>query len=152
MSLKDKISADIKAAMKAKDKIRLETVRSIKKAVLEKEVSIRPSGRDELNEVEELELLSKLAKQRRDSISQYQSAGREDLAAQENEELKILETYLPTALSEEELVAAIDDIINSVQATSIKDMGKVMGVAMQKLRGRVDGSAVQQLVKAKLSG
>ena len=152
MSLKDKISADIKAAMKAKDKIRLETVRSIKKAVLEKEVSIRPSGRDELNEVEELELLSKLAKQRRDSIAQYQSAGREDLAAQENEELKILETYLPTALSEEELVAAIDDIINSVQATSIKDMGKVMGVAMQKLRGRVDGSAVQQLVKAKLSG
>lgn len=152
MSLKDQISADIKAAMKAKDKIRLETVRSIKKAVLEKEVSIRPSGRDELNEVEELELLSKLAKQRRDSIAQYQSAGREDLVEQENEELKILETYLPTALSEEELVAAIDDIINSVQATSIKDMGKVMGVAMQKLRGRVDGSAVQQLVKAKLSG
>ena len=152
MSLKDKISADIKAAMKAKDKIRLETVRSIKKAVLEKEVSIRPSGRDELTEVEELELLSKLAKQRRDSIAQYQSAGREDLVEQENEELKILETYLPTALSEEELEAAIDDIINSVQATSIKDMGKVMGVAMQKLRGRVDGSAVQQLVKAKLSG
>ena len=152
MSLKDKISADIKAAMKAKDKIRLVTVRSIKKAVLEKEVSIRPSGRDELTEVEELELLSKLAKQRRDSITQYQSAGREDLVEQENEELKILETYLPTALSEEELVAAIDDIINSVQATSIKDMGKVMGVAMQKLRGRVDGSAVQQLVKAKLSG
>ncbi len=152
MSLKDKISADIKAAMKAKDKIRLETVRSIKKAMLEKEVSIRPSGRDELNEVEELELLSKLAKQRRDSIAQYQSAGRDDLVEQESEELKILEAYLPTAISEEELETAIDDIINSVQATSIKDMGKVMGVAIQKLRGRVDGSAVQKLVKAKLSG
>ena len=151
MSLRDRISADIKAAMKAKDKIRLETVRSIKKAILEKEVSIRPSGREVLDESEELDLLSQLAKQRRDSIAQYRSAGREDLAEREDRELAILKTYLPSELSPEELKAAIEEIVARLEATSIKDMGKVMQAAMQQLKGRADGSTVQQLVKAKLT-
>ena len=151
MGLKETISEDIKTAMKAKDKLRLETVRSIKKAVLEKEVSIRPSGRDRLNESEELELLSQLAKQRRDSIAQYRSANRMDLADRETQELAILETYLPPALTEAELEQEVDTIIADLGATSLKDMGTVMQTVMKMFKGRVDGSAVQQLVKTKLS-
>ena len=151
MGLKETVSEDIKAAMKAKDKLRLETVRSIKKAVLEKEVSIRPSGRDSLSESEELALLSQLAKQRRDSIAQYRSANRMDLADRETQELAILETYLPPALSPSELEAAVETIIADVEATSLKDMGRVMQAVMKQFKGQVDGAAVQQLVKGKLS-
>ena len=151
MGLKETVSTDIKAAMKAKDKVRLETVRSIKKAILEKEVSIRPSGRDRLRESEELDLLSQLAKQRRDSIAQYRSANRMDLAERETQELAILETYLPPALSESELEHEVDAIIADLGASSLKDMGAVMQTVMKTFKGRVDGSVVQQLVKAKLA-
>ncbi|WP_017327413.1 GatB/YqeY domain-containing protein [Synechococcus sp. PCC 7336] len=151
MGLKETISGDLKAAMKAKDKLRLETIRSIKKAILEKEVSVRPSGREELTEAEEMELLVKQAKQRRDSIAQYRKAQRDDLVERESAELAIIETYLPQALSEEELSQAIDEIIERVGALSAKDLGKVMGPAMQALKGRADGAKVQQMVKAKLS-
>ena len=151
MGLKERITEDIKLAMKAKDKIRLETVRSIKKAVLDKEVSVRPAGQDALTEVQEVELLVQLAKQRRDSIAQYQQAKRTDLADQEAQELAILEEYLPKQLSEAEVSQAIDQIIAQVGATSAKDLGKVMGPAMQRLKGKADGKLVQDLVKAKLS-
>lgn len=150
MSLKDQITADIKTAMKNKDKVRLETVRSIKKVLLEKEVSVRPSGQDELTETQELEVLSQLAKQRRDSIDQYQKAGRDDLADAEAQELAIIEEYLPQQLSEEEIGAVIDEILAETGAQSPKDMGKVMGPAMQKLKGRADGKVVQDIVKQKL--
>lgn len=152
MSLKDQISEDIKTAMKAKDKLRLETLRSIKKVLLEKEVSVRPSGQTELTEAQELEVLVQLAKQRRDSIEQYQQVGRSDLAEQETQELAIIETFLPAQLSDEEVAQAIDAIIAQVGATSPKDMGKVMGPAMQQLKGKADGKKVQDLVKAKLGG
>ncbi|MBL1176612.1 GatB/YqeY domain-containing protein [Pantanalinema sp. GBBB05] len=152
MSLKDQIGEDIKTAMKAKDKIRLETVRSIKKAILEKEVSVRPSGQTELTEAQEIEILVQLAKQRRDSIAQYEQAGRTELAAQESQELTILEEYLPKQLSDAEVEQAIAEIIAQVGATSAKDMGKVMGPAMQQLKGKADGQKVQAIVKAKLGG
>ena len=152
MSLKDRIGEDIKTAMKAKDKIRLETVRSIKKIILEKESSIRPLGQDALTETQEVELLVQLAKQRRDSIAQYQQAKRADLAALEAQELAILEEYLPRQLSDDEVAAAIDQIIAQIGATSAKDMGRVMGPAMQQLKGKADGKKVQDLVKAKLGG
>jgi uncharacterized protein YqeY len=152
MSLNDRVSEAIKSAMKARDKIRLETVRSIKKAILEKESSVRPSGQENLTEAQEIELLVQLAKQRRDSIAQYQQANRPDLAAQEAQELAILEEYLPQQLSDEEIEHAIDQIIAQVGATTAKDMGKVMGPAMQQLKGKADGKKVQDLVKAKLSG
>lgn len=152
MSLKDRIGEDIKIAMKAKDKIRLETVRSIKKIVLEKESSVRPLGQESLTEAQEIEVLVQLAKQRRDSIAQYQQANRHDLADQEAQELAILEEYLPKQLSDEEVAAAIDQIIAQVGATSAKDMGKVMGPVMQQLKGKADGKKVQDLVKAKLGG
>ena len=151
MSLKDRISEEIKTAMKAKDKVRLETVRSIKKVILEKESSLRAQGQETLTENQEIEVLSQLAKQRRDSIEQYSKAGRDDLAAQESQELAIIEEYLPKQLSDEEVAAVVDEIIASVGATEAKDMGKVMGPTMQKLKGRADGQKIQAMVKAKLS-
>lgn len=151
MSLKDRVTEDIKLAMKAKDKVRLETVRSIKKSILEKEVSVRPSGQETLSEEQEMEVLVQLAKQRRDSIAQYQQAGRTDLAEQETQELAILEEYLPKQLSDAEIGQMIDELIRQVGATSSKDLGKVMGPAMQQLKGKADGKKVQEMVKAKLS-
>ncbi|MBD2022278.1 GatB/YqeY domain-containing protein [Leptolyngbya sp. FACHB-36] len=152
MSLKDRIAEDIKTAMRAKDKIRLETVRSIKNAILEKEVSVRPSGQTELTEAQEMDVLVQLSKQRRDSIAQYQQAGRTELVDQESQELTILEEYLPKQLSDTEISQVIDEIVAQVGATSAKDMGKVMGPAMQQLKGKADGKKVQELVKAKLNG
>lgn len=150
MSLMERISEDIKTAMKAKDKIRLETVRSIKKVLLEKEVSLRPQGQTSLSESQEIEVLAQLAKQRREAIEQYRQAGRNDLADQEAQELAILEEYLPGQLSDEEIGAVVDEIIARTGASSAKDMGKVMGPAMQQLKGRADGQKVQAVVKAKL--
>ncbi len=151
MSLKDTIGEDIKSAMKAKDKVRLETLRSIKKVLLEKEVSLRPSGQDNLTEAQEIDLLAQQAKQRRESIEQYTKAGREDLAAKEALELAIIETYLPEQLSDEEINSVIDEIITSTGATSNKDMGKVMGLVMQQLKGKADGKKIQAVVKSKLN-
>jgi hypothetical protein len=151
MSLKDRISEDIKTAMKSKDKVRLETVRSIKKVLLEKEVSLRPQGQESLTESQEIEILAQQAKQRRESIEQYRQAGRDDLAEKEAQELAIIETYLPGQLSDEEIAAVVDEVIASVGATSAKDMGKVMGPVMQQLKGRAEGQKIQALVKAKLS-
>lgn len=151
MSLKDRISDDIKTAMKAKDKLRLETVRGVKKVILEKESDIRAKGREALTEEEELAVLTQLAKQRRDSIQQFTSAGRDDLADKEAKELEILEEYLPAQLSDAEIEAAVDEAIAQVGATSARDMGKVMGPVMKKLQGQADGGKVQALVKAKLS-
>ncbi|WP_036479177.1 GatB/YqeY domain-containing protein [Myxosarcina sp. GI1] len=151
MGLKEQIGEDIKSAMKAKDKLRLETVRGIKKAILEKEVSLRPQGQDSLTPEQEIELLAQQAKQRRDSIAQFQQAGREDLAEKESQELAIIETYLPKQVSDDELEAIVDQIIASVGASSPKDLGKVMGPAMKQLKGKADGKKIQALVKNKLA-
>ncbi len=151
MSLRERIDAEIKTAMKSKDKVRLETVRGIKKFILEKEVSLRPSGQDTLTEAQELEILMQIAKQRRDSIEQYRKGGREDLVAQEEAELVILEEYLPPQMSDEEVSKVVDEVIASVGATSAKEMGKVMGKAMQQLKGKADGNKIQDMVKAKLN-
>jgi hypothetical protein len=147
MTLKDRISEDIKTAMKAQDKVKLEAVRGIKKVILEKESEVRAKGREILTEEEEMTLLSQQAKQRRDSIEQYQKANRSDLAEQEAQELAIIEAYLPAQLSAEEVEATIRDIIQEVGAASPKDMGKVMGPVMQRLKGKADGKTVQSLVQ-----
>ncbi len=152
MSLKEQIGEDIKTSMKAKDKIRLETVRGIKKAILEKEVALRPKGQDSLTEEQEIALLAQQAKQRRDSIEQYKKAGREDLAEKEQQELIIIETYLPEQLDDTKLEEIVDKIIVDVGATSPKDLGKVMGPAMKELKGKADGKKIQEMVKSKLMG
>lgn len=151
MSLKDVISDEIKAAMKAKDKVRLETVRSIKKVILEREVIARERGKDGLTPDEEVDILTQQAKQRRDSIEQYRNAGREELADKEAQELAVIETFLPQQLSDTELETAIGKIVAQVGATSPKDMGKVMGAAMKELKGQADGKKVQEITKRMLS-
>ena len=151
MSLKEQIGEDIKTAMKAKDKIRLQTVRGIKKAILDKEVELRPKGQDSLTPEQEIELLSQQAKQRRDSIEQFTNAGREELAQKEAQELVIIETYLPEQVSDEEVASIIDRIIADSGASTMKDLGKVMGPAMKELKGKADGKKIQELVKSKLS-
>ncbi len=152
MSLKDRVSDEIKTAMKAKDKLRLETVRGIKKVIIEKESEIRGKGRDALNEEEEMAILMQLAKQRRDSIKQFTDAGRTELADKEAKELVILEEYLPAQLSDADIEAAVDEAIAEVGASGPRDMGKVMGPVMQKLKGQADGGKVQAIVKSKLMG
>ena len=151
MSLKEQIGEDIKTAMKAKDKVRLQTVRSIKKAILEKEVELRPQGKDSLSAEQEIELLSQQAKQRRDSIEQFTNAGRDDLADKESQELEIIESYLPAQASDEEIEAIVDELIATSGASTMKDLGKVMGPAMKQLKGKADGKKIQALVKSKLS-
>ena len=151
MGLKERISDEIKAAMKAKDKVRLETVRGIKKGILEKESTVRAQGRETLTQAEEMEVLMQQAKQRRDAIEQYTKAGREDLAEKESQELEIIEEYLPKQLSDAEIEAVVVEIIANAGATSPKDMGKVMGPTMARLKGQADGKKVQAIVKAKLS-
>jgi uncharacterized protein len=151
MSLIDRIGENIKTAMKAKDKLRLETYRSIKKVLLDKEVSVRPSGQTELTPEQEIEALVQIAKQRRDAIEQYTTAGRADLAEKEAAELSVIEEFLPQQMTDEAVSEAIAAIVTQVGATSAKDMGKVMGVAMQQLKGKADGKKVQEMVKAKLS-
>ncbi len=151
MSLKDRIGDEIKAAMKAKDKIRLNTVRSVKKVILEKESELRAKGIDELTEAQEMEILAKLAKQRRDSVEQFTKAGRDDLAEKESQELTVLEEFLPAQMSEAEVAAAVEGAIAQTGASSPKDMGKVMGVLMKELKGKADGKLIQSLVKDKLS-
>lgn len=151
MSLKEIINEDIKTAMKAKDKIRLETVRSIKKVLLEKEVELRGEGKETLTPEDEIAVLLQQAKQRKDAIAQYLNAGREDLAEKEKAELTIIETYLPEQISDDKLEEIINNIIAQVGATSTKDLGKVMGVAMKELKGKADGKKIQELVKSKLS-
>ena len=151
MSLKERVSDEIKTAMKAKDKLRLETVRGIKKVIIEKESEIRGKGREELTEEEELAIVMQLAKQRRDSIKQFTDAGRTELADKEAKELEILQEYLPAQVSDADIEAAVDEAIAQTGATSMRDMGKVMGPVMAKLKGQADGGKVQAIVKAKLS-
>ncbi|UZJ36978.1 GatB/YqeY domain-containing protein [Prosthecochloris sp. SCSIO W1103] len=151
MSLKERIDQDLKEAMKSGDKNRINTVRAIRAAFLEKEVSLRVGGKAELNEEQELEVVMSLAKKRKDSIQQYKDAGRMDLAETEQAELSVIETYLPAQMADEEIEATVKDIIAGVGATSMKDMGKVMGTAMKQLKGKADGGKVQEIVKSALS-
>ncbi len=150
MSLKDTVNQDIKSAMKAKDQARLRALRSLKSVILNAEVE---EGRSEgaLTEDEELKILMKASKQRKDSIQQYKENGREDLAKTEEEELEVIEDYLPKQLSEEELQSEIKKIIEDLGASSMKDMGKVMGLASKKFAGRADGKTISKVVKDMLS-
>lgn len=149
--LKDRLTQDLKAAMKARDQARLRTIRGLRAAILEKEIAERQGGEATLSEEQVLAVLQKQAKQRRDAIAQFEAAGREDLVAKEREELDILETYLPKQLDAEAVRTALQSIITQVGATSMRDMGKVMGAAMSQLRGKADGRLVQQVARELLS-
>lgn len=149
MALFDQISKDIIAAMKAKDKVRLEALRNVKKLFLEAKTA--PGANDELTDDAALKILAKLAKQGKDTAALYTSQNREDLANEELAQVAVIEEYLPKQLSEEELKAAIQKIIEETGASSPKDMGKVMGVATKTLAGKAEGKAISTVVKALLS-
>ena len=149
MDLFEKVSKDIVAAMKAKDKVCLEALRNIKKYFIE--AKTQPGANDTLTDEAALKILSKLAKQGRDTAALYVSQNREDLAAEEAAQAAVIEEYLPKALTPEEVEAEVKAIIAEVGATSPKDMGKVMGVASKKLAGRADGKAISEVTKRLLA-
>lgn len=149
MSLKAKIQEEMKAAMKAKDKGRLTALKSIKAKIQLAETA--EGGSEGLTEEQELKLLTKEAKQRRDSAKVYQEAGRDDLAETELVELAVIEGFLPKQLTDEELEAAVKEIISQTGATSAKEMGKVMGAASKQLAGKADNKKVAALVRSLLS-
>jgi uncharacterized protein YqeY len=146
MSLKDRIQQDMKAAMRSGDKPRLATIRLILAAIKQREVD----ERTELGDADVTAVLDKMAKQRRESISQFEKAGRDDLVGQEAGELELIQEYLPEPLGEAEINALIDAAMAETGATSLKDMGKVMGQLKPKLQGRADMGAVSALIKARL--
>lgn len=148
MSLKSRITDDMKAAMRAKDATRLGTVRLLLAAIKQKEVD----ERIELDDALVSGIVEKLIKQRKDSISQFQAAGRDDLVAAEQAELAVLQAYLPEQLSAAEVEAAVVAAIAETGATSPKDMGKVMGIVKPRLAGRADMGQVSALIKTRLAG
>ena len=141
----DQVSKDIIAAMKAHDKVALETLRNIKKVFLEAKTA--PGANDTLEDADALKLIQKLVKQGKDAAEIYTQQGRADLAEAELAQVKVMETYLPKPLSDEELTEAIKQIIAEAGATSMKDMGKVMGIASKALSGKAEGRAISAKVK-----
>lgn len=149
MTLFDQISEDIKAAMKARDKVRLETLRNIKKVFLEAKTA--PGANDTLEDADALKILQKLAKQGRETAQTYIDNNRQDLADEELAQAKVIEEYLPKPLSEKEIEKEVKDIIAQTGAQGMKDMGKVMGMASKKMAGRADGRAISTIVKKLLA-
>lgn len=151
MALMDKISGDLKAAMKSGDKLRLETLRTIRAALMEKEIERRGSGK-EVTPEDELGVLTGAAKKRRESIEQFQKGGRADLVDQETKELGIIQEYLPKQMSAEEVVTVVRSIIAQAGAGGPADFGKVMPLAMKELKGKADGKLIQETVRRTLGG
>lgn len=145
MSLFDTVSNDIKKAMLARDHVRLETLRGVKKEFLEAKTAKGASG--DLSDADATKILARMVKQRKESASIYAGQNREDLAQSELAEVAVIEEYLPKQLSDEELTAAVKEIIAQVGATSMKEMGKVMGVASKQLAGKAEGGAISAKVK-----
>ncbi len=147
-ALKQRLTEDMKAAMRSKDKPRLGVVRLVLAAIKQREVD----ERIDLDDAQVLAVLDKMVKQRRDSVKQFEDAGRQELADQESYEIKVLQEYLPAALDEAELDALIVAAIDSAGAESMKDMGKVMAVLKPQVQGRADMGAVSQKIKQRLAG
>ena len=148
MSLQDKIQSDIAESMRTKDSLKLGVLRMMKAAVMNKKVE----KMKDLDEPEVLAVLNSLVKQRKDSVDQFRKGGREELAQKEEAEIKVIESYLPAAASDDDIRSAIEDAIKETSAASMKDMGKVMKATQARLAGKtVDGARVSQMVKEKLA-
>jgi len=145
--LKQRIMDDMKSCMREGDKERLGTIRLALSAIKQQEVDSRST----LEDADILAILDKMAKQRRESIEQFEKAGRDDLASKEKDELKVIQTYLPSQLSDEEIASIIDEAIQTTGAQTMRDMGKIMGIIKPKMQGRADMSAVSTLIKSRLS-
>ena len=149
MTLFDTVNKDIPAAMKARDKVRLETLRNIKKVFLEAKTA--PGSDGELSDAAALKILQKLAKQGKESAATYTTGGRHDRADGDLAKVKASEEYLPKPLTEEEITAKVKEIIAQTGATSMKDMGKVMGIASKQMAGQADGGAISKIVRSILA-
>jgi len=148
MSLRDRLSEDLKLAMKSRDQLRMDVIRMIKAAILNKEVELRK----DLDDADMSRIMTTLIKQRRESVEQFEKAQRMELAEKERKEITIIETYLPKALSPEELAQIVASVLTETNARSLKDMGAVMKAVMARLAGQtVDGKQVSDLVRAKLT-
>jgi uncharacterized protein YqeY len=145
--MRDKINHDLKTAMKAGDKDRVGTLRLINAAIKSADIEARPSGKDKISDTDILSVLAKMVKQRRDSIEQYVSGGRQDLADKEQSEINVIEGYLPKQMSDDEAKAAIAAIIKETGAAGPKDMGKVMGALKAKYAGQMDFGKASALTK-----
>ncbi len=148
MALKEKISEDMKAAMKAHEKDRLAVIRMVRSAIRQMEID----GKKELDDEGVIAVISKEVKMRKDSLEEFQKGGREDLVAKTQAEIDVLLPYLPKQLSEEEITALVKEAVEQTGASAPKDMGKVMGVLMPKVKGRADGKLVNGIVKSMLQG
>ncbi len=149
MTLFDQISEDIKAAMKARDRVRLDTLRNIKKVFLEAKTA--PGANDTLDDADALKIIQKLAKQGRESAATFAQQNRQDLADSELAQVAVIESYLPQQLGEAEIEAQVREIIAATGASSMKDMGKVMGMASKQMAGKADGRAISAVVRRLLS-
>lgn len=148
MSLRDRLAEDLKHAMKARDQLRMDVIRMIKAAVLNKEVELKK----DLDDAEMSRIMTTMIKQRKESVEQYEKGNRTELAAKERQEISIIESYLPEALSSEQLTQVVEAVIRETGASSAKDMGTVMKGVMARLGGRpVDGKQVSDLVRSKLT-
>ncbi|MCK0189468.1 GatB/YqeY domain-containing protein [Arenibacter sp. F20364] len=148
MGLQQRVMEDMKAAMKAKDTVALESLRAIKSALLLAQTETGPGA--ELSEEDEIKLVQKLVKQRKDSAAIYKEQGREDLAEPELAQAVIIEKFLPEQLTEEEIEKVVVQTIDAIGASGMKDMGKVMGIVSQKLAGQADGKTISTIVKKNL--
>ena len=148
MSLEQKINDSLKEAMKSKDQAALRALRAIKSAIL---LAKTEEGAGEINDADEIKILSKRAKQRRESLDIFEKEGRDDLASKEREELEIITQFLPEQLSEEELRTKLKEIVSETGASSMKDMGRVMGEANKQFAGKADGKMIATIVKNLLS-
>ena len=149
MTLFEQVSKDIVAAMKAKDKVALEALRNIKKVFIEAKTA--PGANDELDDAAAMKILQKLAMQGHDAADLYVSQNRQDLADAELAQVKVIESYLPQPMTTKEIESAVKDIIAQTGASSIKEMGKVMGIASKQLAGKADGKAISEAVKRLLA-
>jgi len=151
MSIKESILGELKSAMKLQQADRLRVLRSLKAKILEKEIGERKGGVSELSDEQIIEVLMKAAKQRKESIDQFHDGGRSDLVEKEEQELTIIEEFLPEMMDDDEVRAQVREQIEKMGASGLEDMGKVMGVMMGKLKGKAEGSVVSKVVKEELS-
>ncbi|MBX3040171.1 MAG: GatB/YqeY domain-containing protein [Bdellovibrionaceae bacterium] len=148
MEIRDQIMGDVKTAMREKDSLKLNTLRFLQAAIKNREIELRPNA---INGDEVMGVIKKLVKQRKESIEQYQAGGRQDLADQEAAELKVLEAYLPAQMGREQVEKIVADVVASLNASSVKDMGPVMKEVQVRTAGAADNKLVSELVRAKLS-
>lgn len=148
MEIREKLTNDMKVAMREKDQFRLDTIRFLQSAIKNREIEARPNP---LTSEDILGVIKKMAKQRKESMEQYQAANRQDLVDKEAAELKVIETYLPAQMSREQIEAVVTEVIAETKASSIKDMGSVMKAVAAKTAGAADNKVISEIIKSKLS-